>query len=474
MQLRLSSPWLWIALVGAWLLLWISSWGAIVAFLFVAALGGWILLQPSIRGVRAWERLAQETGGEFVDGELWGDGAASFVAASPSAWKAWTLLTSPLRSNAVEWALAWPLGGGKMTLDTDSYPEREEGMAPLVKYTRLRAAFPNPDRFRFQVYAAGLAPQPGLVMQIATFGDPELDGDFSLRTTDAGKAQALSASPRLKYLMRAEAPSGFRVELQAGTSYLAYDQKGVVSDLQKLEALHALFVAALGRLAELGAQKAPALDADQVSVPTPSAAASEISATPVPRAPAAAPNVVLDPAPIVVHADAAGRAEVDAQPLDVADSTEERQQVEVQLTETLERVLQSKAAVDGERALLPTVGQTASNEKWELTLKAYGPYEQVVGQSPPGGSQGRLFVAEFAVKNLQRFTGSFTTSNFVLEDGRRRAFRPAGETTTVPQGFWLVWVQAGERAEHRVVFEIDAEATDLTLDLLGVRFRLPE
>ena len=134
----------------------------------------------------------------------------------------------------------------------------------------------------------------------------------------------------------------------------------------------------------------------------------------------------------------------------------------------------AQATPDGERASLPTVGQTASNEKWELELKAYGPYEQVVAQPPPGGSQGKLFVAEFAVKNLQRFTGSFTTSNFSLEDGRRRVFRPAGETTAVPQGFWLVWVQAGERAEHRVVFEIDPEAADLTLDLLGVRFRLPE
>jgi len=123
---------------------------------------------------------------------------------------------------------------------------------------------------------------------------------------------------------------------------------------------------------------------------------------------------------------------------------------------------------------LPTVGDTVTDAQWEVTLSAFGPYEKLVGHTAPAGSGDNLVVAEFAVKNLQRWTGTLRPDNLSIEDESGRKFAPSGHTSSIPKGFWLTWVQADQTAEQRAVFELDAAAIGLTLAVLGARFRMPD
>jgi hypothetical protein len=81
---------------------------------------------------------------------------------------------------------------------------------------------------------------------------------------------------------------------------------------------------------------------------------------------------------------------------------------------------------------------------------------------------------EFAAKNLQRWTGTITTSTLAIQDGRGRTYRPTGQTSSIEKGFWLTWVKSDERAEQRALFELPADATGLTLTVLDLRFGLPD
>src|SRR5579862_721679 len=60
---------------------------------------------------------------------------------------------------------------------------------------------------------------------------------------------------------------------------------------------------------------------------------------------------------------------------------------------------------------LPTVGETASKGGWEVTLDAYGPYEQFSSRPPSTPAQGKRVVIEFTAKNLQKSTSNFTTND---------------------------------------------------------------
>jgi hypothetical protein len=120
---------------------------------------------------------------------------------------------------------------------------------------------------------------------------------------------------------------------------------------------------------------------------------------------------------------------------------------------------------------LPGVGETARNANWEVTLKRYGPYEEIVGQ-PPTGTMQMLVVAEFEIANLQRFTGTLTTNSVSIADDTGRSIAASGQTASVEKGFWLTWLQSGQHAEHRAVFELDPDAKPATLTIMGLRFGL--
>jgi hypothetical protein len=130
----------------------------------------------------------------------------------------------------------------------------------------------------------------------------------------------------------------------------------------------------------------------------------------------------------------------------------------------------ARAAEDGS----PGVGDTASNDAWAITLAAYRPYDEVANQ-PVQLSPGRkLVVVDFVLENRQRYTGTLTTSSLSIVDGTGRTIAPAGQTASIDRGFLLTWIQAGQKAEHRAVFELDAAATGLVLKIFELRFRLPD
>jgi hypothetical protein len=117
------------------------------------------------------------------------------------------------------------------------------------------------------------------------------------------------------------------------------------------------------------------------------------------------------------------------------------------------------------------IGATARNSDWEVTLSRFGPYEEIVGRSVSSAS-GTLLVAEFQVTNHQRFTGTLTTSSITLEDTQGRSIAASGQTASIEKGFWLTWLQSGQTAEHRAVFELQPESQPRAITIVGLRFDL--
>jgi hypothetical protein len=117
------------------------------------------------------------------------------------------------------------------------------------------------------------------------------------------------------------------------------------------------------------------------------------------------------------------------------------------------------------------IGTTARDGAWEVTLSRFGPYEEIVGQ-PPSDTSRTLLVAEFRITNRQRFTGTLTTSSVTLEDSRGRSTSASGQTASIEKGFWLTWLQSGQTAEHRALFELERDASPAAITITGLRFAL--
>lgn len=120
---------------------------------------------------------------------------------------------------------------------------------------------------------------------------------------------------------------------------------------------------------------------------------------------------------------------------------------------------------------LPTVGQTASSPEWDVTLTTYGPYEQPADQPTAGRPQSRQVLVEFTARNRQDRTATFTLSDFALEAAVGRRYSPAAQTSYIDRGVPLIQtVPPSSTTENRIVFDLDPDATDLTLVILGLRF----
>lgn len=120
---------------------------------------------------------------------------------------------------------------------------------------------------------------------------------------------------------------------------------------------------------------------------------------------------------------------------------------------------------------LPTVGETAVQGGWAITLRAYGPYEQFTPLPSALPPVGRLVVAEFVATNCQATTQIVMPSDFVVELGDGRRVSSASQSAVIEKGVGLVQsVQAGASMENRVVFDIPPGATHLRLSLLGAAF----
>ena len=212
----------------------------------------------------AWQRFAREIGGEYVDGAV--------------------------RSRVGAWTV---------TLDTYmriiAYPD---GPVAEVPVTRLEARFVTRDTFRFFVGRQGFFQRVAKLfgMQDVTIGHPEFDDAFVIKGNDEAKVQTFFEDGSIRDLLqvavpaptaqfsvldkeigpRREQPSAPVAEgvlpdftrsvpderLPEDVDLLHFTDSDLITDVERLKALHQLFGKSLHRLVELGsaAPEAPRPD----------------------------------------------------------------------------------------------------------------------------------------------------------------------------------------------------------------------
>src|SRR5262249_43624391 len=89
---------------------------------------------------------------------------------------------------------------------------------------------------------------------------------------------------------------------------------------------------------------------------------------------------------------------------------------------------QPPSLAPSDQPTLPTVGQTASNADWEVTRMTYGPYDELADQPTAGRPDSRQVLVEFAARNRQDRTATFTLSDFAVETAGGRRYSPAAQT----------------------------------------------
>jgi len=177
-----------------------------------------------------WQRLCAEIGANYVAGGFWkGD---------------------KVQATHGEWTI---------TLDTYAV---STGKVTII-YTRLRAPYVNPDRFRFTIYRRGLFSDIArwLGMQDIEVGHPDFDRDFVIKGTDEQKVRALFDSPRLRELITAQSQIHFTVKdneglfgpnFPADADELCFTVAGIIKDMDRLKQLFELFAETLDQLCRIG------------------------------------------------------------------------------------------------------------------------------------------------------------------------------------------------------------------------------
>lgn len=187
-----------------------------------------------------WRQLCAETGADYVQGGFWkGD---------------------KVRATHDEWTI---------TLDTYAV---SNGKTTMV-YTRLRAPYINPDRFRFTIYRRGLFSEIGKLfgMQDVQVGHEDFDRDFIIKGTDEKKLIALFDNARLRELIVAQPQIHLTVMDDEGwwgtafpsdTDELHFNVHGVIKEVERLKLLFDLFAETLDQLCRIGSayEKAPQLE----------------------------------------------------------------------------------------------------------------------------------------------------------------------------------------------------------------------
>ncbi len=177
-----------------------------------------------------WRKLCAETGADFVQGGFWkGD---------------------KVQATHGEWTL---------TLDTFAV---STGKAVML-FTRLRAPFVNPDKFRFTIYRRSVFSDLGkfLGMQDIEVGHPEFDRDFIIKGTDTARVRALFANARVRelimmqpqiYLTVCDDEGFFGAEFPPDTDELCFRGAGVIKDVERMKHLFELFAETLDQLCRAG------------------------------------------------------------------------------------------------------------------------------------------------------------------------------------------------------------------------------
>jgi len=93
---------------------------------------------------------------------------------------------------------------GEWTIILDTYTV--SGGRSSVTFTRIRAPYVNPDRFRFTIYRRGLFSDIGkwFGMQDVVVGHPDFDREFIIKGTQEGKLRALFDNPKIRELISAQ------------------------------------------------------------------------------------------------------------------------------------------------------------------------------------------------------------------------------------------------------------------------------
>lgn len=184
----------------------------------------------------------------------------------PSREEIWRKLSDDLRARYVDggWSRSdrVEVTHGDWTLTLDTYTV-STGKTTVV-YTRMRAPYVNPEKFRFTIYRRGFFSDIGKTfgMQDVEVGDPAFDQDFIVKGTDDARLRSLFSSPRLRELIRQQPHIHLSVRDDDGwfggrfpdrVDVLTFTVVGVIKDVDRLKALFDLFATTLDELCRIGA-----------------------------------------------------------------------------------------------------------------------------------------------------------------------------------------------------------------------------
>lgn len=174
-----------------------------------------------------WRRLAREVDGQCLDGTIF----------RPLA----------VQARHDDWII---------TLDT--YSESNTG----ATYTRLRAPYFNPERFRFQIYRTTFFSDLGKAfgMQDIEVGHPRFDRDFVIKGNAPGRVRRLFDNEKVRRLIDAlprihlsvKAHEGMLSKFPAGMDELHFQAMGTIKDLDRLRLLFDLFAEVLQEVCHEG------------------------------------------------------------------------------------------------------------------------------------------------------------------------------------------------------------------------------
>lgn len=185
------------------------------------------LFGPSQKTI--WRQLSREVRGQFHEGGL--------------------LTTTAVQARAGDWII---------TLDTVTTGDGKTNQT----FTRLRAPYFNPERFRFEIYRASIFSGLGkaLGMQDVGVGHPRFDQDFVIKSNKPGRVRRLFDNPRIRKLIDAQprihlsvkAREGWFSKFPEGVDELHFQAAGVIKDLAQLKTLFDLFAEVLREVCHEG------------------------------------------------------------------------------------------------------------------------------------------------------------------------------------------------------------------------------
>lgn len=185
------------------------------------------LFGPSQKEI--WRQLSREVRGQFHEGGF--------------------LTTTAVQARAGDWII---------TLDTVTTGDGKTNQT----FTRLRAPYFNPERFRFEIYRASIFSGLGkaLGMQDVGVGHPRFDQDFVIKSNAPERVRRLFDNRKIRNLIDAQprihlsvkAHEGWFGKFPDGVDELHFQAAGVIKDLAQLKTLFDLFAEVLREVCHEG------------------------------------------------------------------------------------------------------------------------------------------------------------------------------------------------------------------------------